>query len=143
MWDRSYEGLRLSGLAPAVVDWLELSVGQAGDEARVVAAFLFVMSLEDTRVALLASGKPVRGFALKLIGRLLPRAAPANAPEDVDLQLAGRIAAQLADMRPDSWPPGVFAHGSIRRARQSLPLKPPEMKMGTSDGQGAIFVARQ
>ncbi|HEU4373440.1 MAG TPA: VIT domain-containing protein [Telluria sp.] len=108
-WPRTYAELRRKGLGVALVDWLDLAVGDAGDERSVIAAFLFVISLDETRAAMLdATGRaPSLGTAaLKLIARLPRRAADDAA---VDLALADRIAAQLAGMSTTNWPPCVFA----------------------------------
>jgi Ca-activated chloride channel family protein len=105
-WSRSYAELRSCGLGVAVVDWLEFSVGNAASEQRVVAAFLFVISLDETRAALLKSG--VATAALKLLGRLLSRAESTSMHQDVDPALAEGIAAQLSAMTANNWPPCVF-----------------------------------
>lgn len=109
-WPATYAELRRKGLGVALVDWLDLSVGSAGDERSVIAAFLFVMSLDETRSAMRDASDRAPSFgktALKLIGRLLPRRAADN--DEVDLALAERIAANLAGMTTTSWPPCVFA----------------------------------
>jgi Ca-activated chloride channel family protein len=107
-WPATYAKLRRKGVGVALVEWLELSVGSAGDERSVMAAFLFVMSLDEIRAAMLdASDPPSFGTAArKLIGRLLPRR---GADDGVDLVLADRIAAHLAGMTTTNWPPCVFA----------------------------------
>jgi hypothetical protein len=109
-WPGTYAELRRKGLGVALVDWLDLAVGDAADERSVIAAFLYVMSLDATRAAMLDASGRVQSpgmAALKLIGRLLPRRAADDAA--VDLALADRIAAQLAGMTTTSWPPCVFA----------------------------------
>lgn len=110
-WPDSFGELRRMGLGVALMEWLELSVGAAHDEQRVVAAFLFVMALDETRAALRASGGSSPSFgiaALNLIGSLLPRRVP-DAGDDVDLALAERIATRLESMTTTSWPACVFA----------------------------------
>lgn len=101
-WASTYAELRRCGLGIAVVEWPEFSVGDAASGQRVVAAFLFVMSLDETRAALLKSG--LATAALSLPGRLLPRSESGSVHQD----LAERIAAQLADMSANSWPPCVL-----------------------------------
>lgn len=113
-WPASYDALRRTGLGVAVVDWLELSVGSAGDERSVIAAFLFVMALDETRAAMLDASYRMPIFsmaALRLLGRLLP--SRAGTDDDVDLALAERIAAHLAGMTTTGWPPCVFALASF------------------------------
>ncbi|MDQ2987643.1 MAG: hypothetical protein M3R60_00905, partial [Pseudomonadota bacterium] len=115
-WPATYAELRRKGLGVALVDWLELSVGGAADERSVIAAFLFVMSLDETRTAMLDASDLAPPFGMaarKLIGRLLPRR---GADDGGDLALADRIAHHLAHMTTTNWPPCVFALAPFEEA---------------------------
>jgi Ca-activated chloride channel family protein len=112
LWDRSYADLRRSGLRIAVVDWLELVVGNERAEACVVATFLFVMAQEATRGALLASRGTLHArlqLGAAWLRRWTAGALPAPPDERIDLELAQKMALHLASMSATEWPPRVLA----------------------------------
>ena len=94
-WPQDFAGLRQIGLGDALLDWLELVIGQQADsawpEAALVAAFCSLMSQEETRKAL----KKSNAFF-----------AP---PDAINKPLLETLAKALAGMTASAWPEQVFS----------------------------------
>ena len=97
-WPSTYVGLRQMGLGVALVDWLELTMatqaGTAHPEAKVVEAFLYLLSRRDTHESLATSED--------LLGAL---------QSSVDVGLLAALAVELAGMTTSAWPDRVFELG--------------------------------
>lgn len=115
-WPTSYTGLRLIGLGEWLVDWLELVMarrqGTAYTESTVVAAFLYLMSRQDTYESL---AKPegffgaVKSTVVRLRGMFTtdPGAMRAN----MDATLVEAMASTFDGMTASGWPDQVFLLG--------------------------------
>ena len=115
-WPSTYMGLRQMGLGVGLVDWLELAVAsQAGAvhaEAKVVEAFLYLMSRRDTYESL-AKSEGLMGALQSTVLRLREVLAggPAATPTSVDLKLVEAMVAGLDGMTTSTWPDRVFELG--------------------------------
>ena len=118
-WPTTYEGLRQLGLGDWLVDWLELVMGAhdgtAHAEHKVIYAFLFLISREDTLASLNQSEGMVVTF--KSMGMWLSterRREPLATSEDVEPALVEAMAKELNGMTATAWPEGVISLGSER-----------------------------
>lgn len=115
-WPSTYEGLRQMGLGVWLVDWLALAMathaGTVHAEPKVVEAFLYLMSRQDTHAALEKS----EGLAAALQSTVLRLretrcASTAATPAGVDVDLVGAMAAALGGMAASAWPDRVLELG--------------------------------
>ena len=110
-WPQCFAELQRIGVGHALLDWLELVIGQPGEgqawtEAEIVATFCYLMAGKKIRLAAQASSDfPGRFDKLKA---LLASKAPDEFPE-VRLPLLETMCAALRDIRADAWPEQVFA----------------------------------
>ena len=112
-WPSTYAGLRQMGLGVGLVDWLELAVAsQAGAvhaEAKVVEAFLYLMSRRDTYESL-AKSVGMIGALQSTVLRLGEALSGSSAvtPASIDVRLVEAMMAGLDGMTTSTWPDRVF-----------------------------------
>ena len=115
-WPSNYVGLRQMGLGVGLVDWLELAMAtQAGTvhaESKVVEAFLYLMSRQDTYESL-AKSEGLIGALQSTVLRLreLLASSSAETSAGVDRGLVEAMAAGLDGMTTSTWPDRVFELG--------------------------------
>lgn len=109
LWDTTYGDLLASGIDRAVVDWLRATFGTTWPEHVVVASFMACMAQSEMRRLL--AGKTVPSSWRTAIKRASSkRMPPAPAlPRGADGQLVARMAAALARISAQTWPPAVLA----------------------------------
>jgi len=117
-WPTTFLGLRQIGLGAWLVDWLELSMttcdGSTHTEARIVEAFLYLMSRRDTYDALLKAHGFLGTFqstARRLRG--MPDSELVIPSTSLDASLVGALAVALEGMTANAWPERVFALSSL------------------------------
>ena len=108
LWDTTYGDMLASGIDPAVVDWLRTSFGKTYPEQVVVASFMACMAQPEMRRALVGETVPPWGAALRGLSWKRKPPAPALPPE-ADARLVLHVAAALAGIRVQAWPPAVLA----------------------------------
>lgn len=113
-WPTTYIDLRQMGLGAWMVDWLELVMASHGGsthaEAKVVEAFLYVMSRRETHESLARSEGLIgalRTTVLRLRGVFA--SDPSVRPASVDLALVEAMVAVLDGMTTSAWPDRVFS----------------------------------
>ena len=115
-WPSTYVGLRQMGLGVGLVDWLELAmatqVGTVHAESKVVEAFLYLMSRQDTYESL-AKSEGLIGALQSTVLRLreLLASSSAETSAGVDRGLVEAMAAGLDGMTTSTWPDRVFELG--------------------------------
>ena len=108
LWDTTYGDMLASGIDRAVVDWLCVTFGTTWPEHVVVGSFMACMAQPQMRDTLLEEAAPSWRTAFKPAS--WKRKAPAPAlPPGADAQLVARMAAALAGITSQAWPPAVLA----------------------------------
>jgi Ca-activated chloride channel family protein len=117
-WPTTYIGLRQMGLGAWMVDWLELVMASHGGsthaEAKVVEAFLYVMSRRATHESLARS----EGLLGALKATVLHLQAifsndPSARPASIDLTSAEAMVSVLEGMTTGAWPDRVLSLGEV------------------------------
>ncbi len=109
LWDTTYGDLLASGIDRAVVDWLRATFGKTWPEHVVVASFMACMAQSEMRRLLARENVPSSWrTAIKRASWKRRPLAPALPPE-ADGQLAACMAAALAGISAQAWPPAVLA----------------------------------
>ena len=115
-WPSTYVGLRQIGLGSGLIDWLELAValhaGAAHAEAKVVEAFLYLMSQRDTYESLAQSGGVLSALQAAVVRlRSILSGSAEIKTVNVDPRLVEAIAAGLNGVMTSAWPDRVFELG--------------------------------
>lgn len=112
-WPSTYVGLRQMGLGVGLVDWLELVMashaGIVHTESKVVEAFLYLMSRQDTYESL-AKLEGLVGALQSTVLRLGEALSGSSAvtPASIDVGLVEAMMAGLDGMTTSTWPDRVF-----------------------------------
>ncbi|WP_159627482.1 VIT domain-containing protein [Massilia puerhi] len=115
LWDASFADLLASDIDPAVVVWLRETFGDSHPEAEVVASFLACMAEADMGRTL----QRTAGLSWLATVRLASRRRhlpPVALPAAANALLAARMAAALAGIDAQAWPPAILCFDETRAA---------------------------